>query len=138
MKLNLVPSRFSIKKTYILYNSNIVWHDNFEHHMCFWYIKIELFLRTSILQERVKNILIKYIICTLCYCVCFTKWKIHEVNYPTHDMELATIVFTLKIWLHYLYGTSFKVLSDHKSLKYIFPQRELNMRQRRWLELIND
>ena len=64
--------------------------------------------------------------------------KINEINYPTHDMELAAVFFDLKIWKHYLYGTNFKVLSDHKSLKYIFTQRELNMRQRRWLELISD
>ena len=64
--------------------------------------------------------------------------KTHEIIYPTHDMELAAVVFALKIWRHYLYGTNFKVLSDHKSLKYIFTQRELNMRQRRWLELISD
>ena len=64
--------------------------------------------------------------------------KNHERNYPTHDMELATIVFALKIWLHYLYGEQFEVFSDHKSLKYIFIQRDLNMRQRRWMEYLED
>ena len=64
--------------------------------------------------------------------------KKHEENYPTHDLELGAVVFALKIWRHYLYGTTFKVFSDHKSLKYIFTQKELNMRQRRWLELIKD
>ena len=59
--------------------------------------------------------------------------KNHEQNYPTHDMELATVVFALKIWRHYLYGEEFEVYSDHKSLKYIFTQRDLNMRQRRWM-----
>ena len=54
--------------------------------------------------------------------------KNHEQNYPTHDMELAAIVFVLKIWRHYLYGEQFKVYSDHKSLKYIFTQRDLNRR----------
>ena len=58
--------------------------------------------------------------------------KNHEQNYPTHDMELVAIVFALKIWRHYLYGEEFKVYSDHKSLKYIFMQWDLNMRQRRW------
>ena len=74
------------------------------------------------------------------HVIAYASWqqKTHEINYPTHDMELAAIVFALKIWRHYLYGTNFKVLSDHKSLKYIFTQRELNMRQRRWLELISD
>ena len=54
--------------------------------------------------------------------------KNHEKNYPTRDMELLAIVFTLKIWRHYLYGEQFEVYSDHKSLKYIFTQRDLNMR----------
>ena len=56
------------------------------------------------------------------------KLKNHEQNYHTHDIELATIVFALKAWCHYLYGEQFKVSSDHKSLKYIFMQRDLNMR----------
>ena len=62
----------------------------------------------------------------------------HEQNYPTHDMELAAIVFTLKILCHYLYGEQFEMYSDHKSLKYIFMQRDLNMRQRRWMEFQED
>ena len=62
----------------------------------------------------------------------------HEVNYPTHDLELAAVVFALKIWRHYLYGVKFHVFSDHKSLKYLFEQKELNMRQRRWMELLKD
>lgn len=64
--------------------------------------------------------------------------KPYEVNYPTHDLELAAIVFALKIWRHYLYGVTCKIYTDHKSLKYLFTQKELNMRQRRWLELIKD
>nr|GFB78458.1 retrotransposon protein, putative, Ty3-gypsy subclass [Tanacetum cinerariifolium] len=64
--------------------------------------------------------------------------KPYEVNYPTHDLELAAVVFTLKIWRHYLYGESCDVFTDHKSLKYIFTQRDLNMRQRRWLKLLKD
>nr|ABA94797.1 retrotransposon protein, putative, Ty3-gypsy subclass [Oryza sativa Japonica Group] len=62
----------------------------------------------------------------------------HEVNYPTHDLELAAMVHALKIWRHYLIGNRCEVYTDHKSLKYIFTQTELNMRQRRWLELIKD
>ena len=54
--------------------------------------------------------------------------KNHEQNYPTHDMELAAVVFALKIWRRYLYGEEFEVYSDHKILKYIFTQRDLNMR----------
>jgi len=56
--------------------------------------------------------------------------KVHEKNYPTHDLELAAVVFVLKIWRHYLYGSRFEVFSDHKSLKYLFDQKEFNMRQR--------
>ena len=64
--------------------------------------------------------------------------KNHEQNYPTHDMELAAVVFALKIWRHYLYGEEFEVYSDNKSLKYIFTQRDLNMRQRKWMEFLED
>jgi len=66
------------------------------------------------------------------------KLRIYERNYPTHDLELADVVFVLKIWRHYLYGSRFEVFSDHKSLKYFFDQMELNMRQRRWLKLLKD
>ena len=62
----------------------------------------------------------------------------HEVNYPTHDLELAVVVHSLKIWRHYLLGNICHIYTDHKSLKDIFTQPELNMRQRRWLELIKD
>ena len=64
--------------------------------------------------------------------------KNHELNCPTHDMELAAIVFTLKIWRYYLYGEQFEAYSNHKSLRYIFMQRDLNMRQRRWMEFLED
>jgi hypothetical protein len=62
----------------------------------------------------------------------------HEEHYLTHDLELAVVVHTLKIWRHYLLGNTCHLYTDHKSLKYIFTQSELNMRQRRWLELIKD
>jgi hypothetical protein len=62
----------------------------------------------------------------------------HEENYPTHDLELAAVVHALKIWRHYLIGHRCEIYSDHKSLKYIFTQNDLNLRQRRWLELIKD
>jgi len=64
--------------------------------------------------------------------------KTHEENYPTHDLELATIVFALKVWRHHLYGAQFDLFSDHKSLKYLFDQNDLNMRQRRWMEYLKD
>nr|AAM74314.2 Putative retroelement [Oryza sativa Japonica Group]ABB47411.1 retrotransposon protein, putative, Ty3-gypsy subclass [Oryza sativa Japonica Group] len=62
----------------------------------------------------------------------------HENNYPTHDLELATVVHASKIWRHYLFGNRTEIYTDHKSLKYIFTQPDLNMRQHRWLELIKD
>ena len=64
--------------------------------------------------------------------------KPHEKNYATHDLELAAVVHALKTWRHFLIGNHCEVYTDHKSLKYIFTQKELNLRQRRWLELIKD
>ena len=64
--------------------------------------------------------------------------KKHEQNYPTHDLELASVVFALRIWRHYLYRVPCRIFTDHKSLQYLFTQKELNMRQRRWIELIKD
>ncbi|GJS62537.1 putative reverse transcriptase domain-containing protein [Tanacetum coccineum] len=64
--------------------------------------------------------------------------KIHKKNYTTHDFELGAVVFALKIWRHYLYGTKSVIYMDHKSLQHIFSQKELNMRQRRWIELFSD
>jgi ribonuclease HI len=72
--------------------------------------------------------------------VAYSSWqlKVHEKNYPTHDLELAAVVHALKTWRHYLYEEKCDIYTDHNSLKYIFTQSELNMRQRRWLELIKD
>ncbi|GKB55015.1 reverse transcriptase domain-containing protein [Tanacetum coccineum] len=64
--------------------------------------------------------------------------KIHEKNYTTHDLELGAVVFALKTWRHYLYGTKSVIYTDHKSLQHIFDQKELNMSQRRWIELFSD
>ncbi|GJU76189.1 putative reverse transcriptase domain-containing protein [Tanacetum coccineum] len=64
--------------------------------------------------------------------------KKHEENYTTHDLELGVVVFALRLWRHYLYGTKCTVYTDHKSLQYILDQKELNMRQRRWIELLSD
>nr|GEV27056.1 hypothetical protein [Tanacetum cinerariifolium] len=64
--------------------------------------------------------------------------RIHEKNYTAHDLELRAVVFTLKMWRHYLYGTKYTVFTNHKSLHHILDQKELNMRQRHWLELLND
>ena len=66
------------------------------------------------------------------------KLKMHEDRYSTHDLELAAIIFALGKWRHYLYGAKFTIYSDHKSLKYLFTQKELNNRQRRWMELLED
>ncbi|GKB28720.1 putative reverse transcriptase domain-containing protein, partial [Tanacetum coccineum] len=64
--------------------------------------------------------------------------KVHEKNYTTHDLELGVMVFALKIWIHYLYGTKSVIYTYHKSLQYIFDKKELNMRQRRWIKLFSD
>ena len=64
--------------------------------------------------------------------------KDYEKNYPIHDLELAAVVFALKIWRHYLYGARCEIFTDHKSLRYFFTQKDLNMRQCRWLEVVKD
>ena len=64
--------------------------------------------------------------------------KPHEQNYLTHDLELAMVVFALKIWRHYLYGEKCRIFTNHKSLKYLLTQKELNLRQCWWLELFKD
>ena len=64
--------------------------------------------------------------------------KAYEQNYPTHDLELTAVVSVLKIWRHYLYGEKCRIYTYHKSLKYLLTQKELNLRQRRWLELFKD
>ncbi|GJU98976.1 putative reverse transcriptase domain-containing protein [Tanacetum coccineum] len=64
--------------------------------------------------------------------------RTHEENYMTHDLELGAVVFALRLWRHYLYGVKCTVFTDHKSLQYILDQKELNMRQRRWIELLSD
>ncbi|GJR96504.1 putative reverse transcriptase domain-containing protein [Tanacetum coccineum] len=64
--------------------------------------------------------------------------KVHEKKYTTHDLELGSVIFALKIWRHYLYGTRCTVFTDHKSLQHILDQKELNMRQRRWLKLLSN
>ena len=68
----------------------------------------------------------------------YRQLKKHEENYPTHDLELVAVMFALKIWRHFLYGVPCRIFTYHKSLKYIFTQKELNLRQERWLELIKD
>src|SRR5436189_1894653 len=64
--------------------------------------------------------------------------KVHERNYPTHDLELAAVIHALMSWRHYFYREKFEVFSDHKSLGHIFAQKDLNMRQRRWMEYLAD
>nr|GEU61086.1 hypothetical protein [Tanacetum cinerariifolium] len=66
------------------------------------------------------------------------KLRKNEENYTTHDLELGAVVFALRLWRHYLYGTKCTVYTDHKSLQYILDQKELNIRQRRWVELLSD
>lgn len=62
----------------------------------------------------------------------------HEVHYPTQDLELVKVIFAHKLWLHYLYGVSYEIYTNHESLKYIFNQIEHNLRQRRWIEFVKD
>ncbi|GKF71798.1 putative reverse transcriptase domain-containing protein, partial [Tanacetum coccineum] len=64
--------------------------------------------------------------------------KVHAENYTTHDLESGAVIFALRLWRHYLYGTKCVVFTDHKSLRYILNQKELNLRQRRWIELLSD
>ena len=64
--------------------------------------------------------------------------KVHECNYPTHDLELAAVVFALMQWRHYLYEVKCEVYTDHRTLQYVFTQKDLNLRQRRWMELLKD
>nr|GFB70260.1 putative reverse transcriptase domain-containing protein [Tanacetum cinerariifolium] len=71
-------------------------------------------------------------------CLCFSTTKGSRAEYTTHDLELGSIVFALKMWRHYLYGTKRTVFTDHKSLQHILNQKELNIRQRHWLELLSD
>ncbi|GJS05647.1 putative reverse transcriptase domain-containing protein [Tanacetum coccineum] len=68
----------------------------------------------------------------------FRQLKIHEKNYTTHDLELGAVVFSLKLWIHYLYRTKYTMFMNHKSLQHILNQKEMNMRQHRWLELLSD
>nr|GEX25598.1 putative reverse transcriptase domain-containing protein [Tanacetum cinerariifolium] len=68
----------------------------------------------------------------------YRQLKKHEENYMTHDLELGAVLFALRLWRHYLYGTKCTVYTNHKSQRYILDQKELNMRQRRWIELLND
>jgi hypothetical protein len=74
------------------------------------------------------------------WVISYSLWQLrrHEENYPTHDLELAVVVMTLRTWWHYLLGNVVHIYTNHKSLKFIFTQPDLNMRQRRWLELIKD
>jgi hypothetical protein len=74
------------------------------------------------------------------HVIAYSSWqfKRHEEHYPTHDLELAAIVLALWTWWHYLLGNMVHIYTNHKSLKYIFTQPNLNLRQRRWLELIKD
>jgi hypothetical protein len=74
------------------------------------------------------------------HMIAYASWQLrkHETHYPTHDLELAAVVHTLKIWRHYLMGKRYELYMDQKRLKYIFTQSNMNLKQRRWLELIKD
>jgi hypothetical protein len=74
------------------------------------------------------------------WVILYSSWQLrhHEEHYPTHDLELVAAMMALQTWHHYLHGNAVHIYTDHKSLKYIFTQLDLNMRQRRWLKLIKD
>ncbi|KAG8498732.1 hypothetical protein CXB51_005083 [Gossypium anomalum] len=110
-----------------------------------WFSKIDLrsgYYQLRIKESDVPKTAFRTRMCTYARRksggLCFEAVKSHERNYPTHDLELAAIVFALKIWRHYLYGEKCRVYTDHKSLKYLMSQKDLNLRQRRWLELLKD
>ncbi|WMV28751.1 hypothetical protein MTR67_022136 [Solanum verrucosum] len=88
--------------------------------------------------QELKKRLITALVLTLPEAYASRQLKVHEKNYPTHDLELAAVVFALKIWRHYLYGVHVDIFTDHKSLQYVLTQKKLNLRQRRWLELLKD
>ncbi|GKC12806.1 putative reverse transcriptase domain-containing protein, partial [Tanacetum coccineum] len=90
------------------------------------------------LSTRYKELLTEDRMSTLTQCCDMGSDGVHEKNYTTHDLELGAVVFALKRWRHYLYGTKYVVFTDHTSLQHILNQKELNMRQRRWLELLSD
>ncbi|XP_074282975.1 uncharacterized protein LOC141607517 [Silene latifolia] len=97
---------------------------------CEFWLKKVAFLGNDMSKDGVSNVKV--------VAYASRQLKPYEENYLTHDLELGAMVFALKLWRPYLYGATFKVFSDHKSLKYIYTQKELNMRQRRWIELIRD
>ncbi|WMV25662.1 hypothetical protein MTR67_019047, partial [Solanum verrucosum] len=92
------------------------------------------------LAGTTKGIGLGYVLMQLGKVIAFASRQLrkHEKNYPTHDLELVAVVHSLKTWRHYLYGVHVDIFTDHKSLQYIFRQKELNLQQRRWLELLKD
>ncbi|RVW16032.1 Transposon Tf2-12 polyprotein [Vitis vinifera] len=88
--------------------------------------------------QELKNRLVSTPILTIPSAYASRQLKPYERNYPTHDLELAAVVFALKIWRHFLFGETCEIFIDYNSLKYLFSQKELNMRQRRWIELLKD
>ena len=116
----------------------------------FWSVKALLTEASVLIQPESSKEFVIYIDASLngLGCVLMKKGKVityasrqlkpHKKNYPTHDLKLAAIVFALKIWRHYLYGEKCRIFTDHKILKYLMNQKDLNLQQRRWLELIKD
>ncbi|GJY02330.1 reverse transcriptase domain-containing protein [Tanacetum coccineum] len=108
-----------------------------------WKVGNQLALRVhGVAEEKVSyRIPLSFFMGVSCSVIVKEGWqltKTHEKNYTTHDLELGAVVFALKTWRHYLYGTKSVIYTDHKSLQHIFDQKELNMRQRRWIELFSD
>ena len=101
------------------------------------FLKIILNLKINIFQIYSKIFLDNYLYSYLIIVYASRQLKPYERNYP-HDLELATVSFTLKIWRHYLYGETCEIYIEHKSLKYLFSRKELNIWQRRGIELLKD
>nr|GEV43916.1 putative reverse transcriptase domain-containing protein [Tanacetum cinerariifolium] len=122
------PERKQVKDVSIVQDFPEVFPENLPVHQ-FWLYLREAKTLWSIAMHHTREKVIAY---------ASRQLKVHERNYTTHDLGLSSVVFSLKMWRHYLYGTKGTVFTDHKSLQHILNQKDLNMRQRCWLELLSD
>ncbi|GKB57484.1 putative reverse transcriptase domain-containing protein [Tanacetum coccineum] len=127
--MNRVCKPYLDKFVIVFIDDILIYSRNKEKHANHLRIILELLKKEKLYAKFSKKKVIAY---------ASRQLKPHEENYTTHDLELGAVVFALKIWRHYIYGTKCTVFTDHKSLQHILHQNELNMRQRRWLELLAD